>query len=124
MKQSVPRLIAIILCALCISASNIASADNTDIHIIDKQRFAEVLGSAMSNIVGESIEDFTLFSIKDDTLVPVPFQFNEYDLEGYVYFKSSKIKGNKIHSEIKINTSSSQENSLKAFLNFIEVVAN
>ena len=91
MKQSVPRLIAIFLCALCISASNIASAGNTDLHIIDKQRIAEILGSTMSNIVGESIKEFTLFAIKDDALVPVPFQFNEYDLEGYVYFKTSKI---------------------------------
>ncbi|NMH88366.1 hypothetical protein [Flavivirga algicola] len=39
------------------------------------------------------------------------------------YFKGSKVKGNKVHSEIKINTSSSQGNSLKAFLNFIEVLA-
>jgi len=91
MNQSVPRLFAAFMCALCISASNMASADNTDLHIIDKQRVVEVLGSAMSNIVGESIEEFTLFSVKDDALVPVPFQFNEYDIEGYVYFKSSKI---------------------------------
>jgi len=39
------------------------------------------------------------------------------------YFKSSKLKGNKMRSEMKINTSGSQGNSLKDFLNFIEFVA-
>jgi len=39
------------------------------------------------------------------------------------YFKSSKMKGNKMHSEIKINTTTSKGNSLKLMLDFIEVLA-
>ncbi len=39
------------------------------------------------------------------------------------YFKTSKIKGGKMHSEMKINTSSSDGNSLKLMLDFIEVLA-
>ncbi len=38
------------------------------------------------------------------------------------YFKSSKMKGNKIHSEMKINTPNSQGNSLKVFFNFFEAM--
>jgi len=39
------------------------------------------------------------------------------------YFKSSKMKGNKMHSEMKINTTTSKGNSLKLMLDFIEVLA-
>ncbi len=39
------------------------------------------------------------------------------------YFKSSKMKGNKIQSEIKINTSNTEGNSLKTFFNLIETLA-
>lgn len=39
------------------------------------------------------------------------------------YFKSSKIKGNKVLSEMKINTNDRQGNSLKLLFNFIEVLA-
>ncbi|GAA3607964.1 hypothetical protein Q4Q39_10235 [Flavivirga amylovorans] len=39
------------------------------------------------------------------------------------YFKSSKMKGNKIQSEIKINTSNSHGNSLNVFFNLIEALA-
>ncbi|WP_340198574.1 hypothetical protein [Ascidiimonas sp. W6] len=41
-----------------------------------------------------------------------------------VYFKSSKMKGNKLQSEMKINMATSQENSFKVFLDYIEVLAN
>jgi len=40
------------------------------------------------------------------------------------YLKSSKIKGDKMLSEIIINTSESQGNSLKLILNFVEALAN
>ncbi len=51
--------------------------------------------------------------------------FMNYAKENFkdAYFKSSKMKGNKMRSEMKINTSSSQGNSLKTFLNFIEFAA-
>jgi len=39
------------------------------------------------------------------------------------YFKTSKMKGNKMHSEMKINTTSSKGNSLKLMLDFMEVLA-
>lgn len=39
------------------------------------------------------------------------------------YFKSSKMKGNKMHSEMKINTTAAKGNSLKLMLDFIEVLA-
>ena len=38
-------------------------------------------------------------------------------------FKSSKMKGNKIRSEMKINTTTSKGNSLKLMLDFMEVLA-
>jgi len=40
------------------------------------------------------------------------------------YFKSSRMKGNKMHSEIKINTNSSKGNSLKMLFDFMEVLAH
>ncbi len=39
------------------------------------------------------------------------------------YFNASKMKGNKMQSEVKINTTGSQKNSLKLMLDFIEVLA-
>ena len=39
------------------------------------------------------------------------------------YFKSSKMKGNKMHSEMKINTTTAKGNSLKLMLDFMEVLA-
>ncbi len=38
------------------------------------------------------------------------------------YFKSSKIKGNKVCSELKINTSNAHGNTLKMLFNFIELM--
>ncbi len=51
--------------------------------------------------------------------------FMNYAKENFkdAYFKSSKMKGNKMRSEMRINTSGTQGNSLKAFLNFIEFAA-
>ena len=37
------------------------------------------------------------------------------------YFKSSKMKGNKMHSEMKINTTTAKGNSLKLMLDFMEI---
>ncbi|AUP77366.1 hypothetical protein C1H87_00975 [Flavivirga eckloniae] len=39
------------------------------------------------------------------------------------YFKTLKIKGNKLLSEMNINTANSEENSLKLFLNLIDALA-
>ena len=52
--------------------------------------------------------------------------FIDYAKDNFIdaHINSSKMKGNKILSEMRINTSDSQENSLKAFLNFIELIAN
>ncbi len=51
--------------------------------------------------------------------------FMKYAKENFkdAHFKSSKMKGSKMISEMKINTSGSQGNSLKAFFNFIEFAA-
>ena len=40
------------------------------------------------------------------------------------YFKSSKMKGNTIYSEMKINTKGAKKNSLKTIFDFIEFAAN
>ena len=39
------------------------------------------------------------------------------------YFKSSRMKGNKMQSEVKINTVGSQKNSIKLMLDFIDILA-
>lgn len=91
MKQSILKTIPVIFIIASLASFKVA-AEDSNLHIIDRQRLAAIPGSELGDTVGESIDDFTLFALQDDVLVPIPHQFDEYDLDGYVYFESSGIE--------------------------------
>lgn len=47
----------------------------------------EIQGKDLPHLVGMPIEKIGLFALHQNVLVPVPFQFEEHDLSGQVYFK-------------------------------------
>lgn len=44
-----------------------------------------IKGSEWPTGIGDPLEEFTLFAVKGDRLIPIPFQIDEYDETGLVY---------------------------------------
>ena len=47
----------------------------------------KIKGSELPNIVGQAISDFSVMSVRGGKLIPVPFQIDEYDVNGFVYLE-------------------------------------
>ncbi|SDW91939.1 hypothetical protein SAMN05444411_102461 [Lutibacter oricola] len=98
---------------------------------IVNNRFVNDLGKHQKMIKNNS----SIFYVNAEKMISkVPASELSRKEQGYVnyakdnlkdaYFKASKMKGNNIYSEIKINTSGAQENSLKTIFDFLEFVSN
>lgn len=54
----------------------------------------ELPGSDLGDLVGESLDQLSLVTIRQGKIIPIPFQFDEYDTKGWVYLEGEgKIDG-------------------------------
>ena len=97
---------------------------------IVRDRFVKDLGKHQK-MMQKNVHTFYMNGTKILSRIPAAqLSTKELGIMNYVkenfkdaYYKTSKMKGNKMRSEMKMNVSSSQGNSLKVFLNFIEFAA-
>jgi len=92
-------------------------------HKSDLGKHKKLIKNNVSTIYvnGEKLMD----KIPSDELSRREREFLKYGQDHYkdAYFKTSKIKGNKMKSEVKINIKDSKENSLKLMFNYIDLLA-
>ncbi|HBC56881.1 MAG TPA: hypothetical protein DCZ03_06930 [Gammaproteobacteria bacterium] len=54
----------------------------------------ELRGEELGDLLGESLEQLSVVTIRDGKVIPIPFQFDEYDTKGWVYLEGEgKIDG-------------------------------
>ncbi|MCG8673225.1 MAG: hypothetical protein MI867_27805 [Pseudomonadales bacterium] len=59
-------------------------------------QIVELKGIEIPDLLQKSFDQLTLFSVKQGILIPIPFQLEDYDAEGYSWFKES---GNQLLGE-------------------------
>jgi len=58
---------------------------------LDAFKTITIEGSELSAVLGKPIKNFSLAAIIDNEMEPIPYQIDEYNIEGTVYFDSSDI---------------------------------
>lgn len=82
--------ISLLTQATIVLATN-ASADTTPLNIAESAKLAKISGADLSEIHGESYESINVFAVKYGRLVNIPSQFDEYAVDGSLYFKKAKV---------------------------------
>lgn len=76
---------------LILSFASPVNAAKSEFTIVDQQRVMQIPATELSVANGERIKSLSLVAMSNGLLSPIPFQFDELDVEGFVYFKSSKV---------------------------------
>ncbi|MBV1882141.1 MAG: hypothetical protein KUG82_10925 [Pseudomonadales bacterium] len=87
----------LIVC-LCLLEAGPLLADGKSVELIstmglseaEKLRVVEIKGSDIKNWLNESVGSYSVSAVVDGHLVPIPYQFDEYDINGLVYFEESE----------------------------------
>jgi len=61
------------------------------LNTVDQQRVVAIPATNLEPAQGKPIKSLSLLAMNNGILKPVPFQFDEMDVEGFVYFKSSNV---------------------------------
>ena len=88
---SVPSLILIFIFGLFLS-SQTAIASNQSLTIQEETKVIEIIAGDIPQWLGKPIRDYSLMSISRNRMQPIPFQIDEMDELGRVYFSVSKVK--------------------------------
>lgn len=79
------------LIAALLFFSLVSTASTSELTIIDQQRVVQIPANKLTSANGERLNNLSLVAISNGQLKPIPFQFDELDVEGFVYFKSSMV---------------------------------
>lgn len=63
---------------------------HVDTRAISEQKIIEIKGVELPALEGKSFSNLTLFAVKQGMLLPIPHQCEDFDDEGYSWFKESK----------------------------------
>lgn len=63
---------------------------SVDTRAISEQKIIEIKGVELPALVGKSFSNLTLFAVRQGMLLPIPHQCEDFDDEGYSWFKQSK----------------------------------
>ena len=81
----------LLLFSLFSGISNSAYSNAQTTNAVDKQRVVIIPATAIKSSNGMRIKELSLFAVRNGILNPIPFQLDEMDVDGFVYFKSSKV---------------------------------
>lgn len=84
----------ILFIILLLSLNSSVLAKNNELSLVDIQRVVHIPVTKVKSANGEKISGLSLLAYSNGRLSPIPFQIDELDLEGFVYFKSSKVEIN------------------------------
>lgn len=59
-------------------------------HPVSQQKIIEIKGVELPELAGKDFSAFTLFAVRQGMLMPIPHQCEDFDDEGYSWFKQSK----------------------------------
>ena len=76
---------------LVLNLNTSAFAINDQLTLVDIQRVVHVPVTKIKSANGEKINGLSLLAYSSGKLIPIPFQIDELDKEGFVFFKSSNV---------------------------------
>lgn len=78
----------ILLVALCLSATTSHGYEFLPpLDQIDAFKVIQISGADVPEAIGENIENLSVAAVLDDEFLPIPFQIDEYNVAGAVYFE-------------------------------------
>lgn len=91
--QALIHLLAALLSTVYLISATNTRADSAPLALteLDLQKVIEINGSELGDVLGESINRLSLEVFKNGKFYSIPSQIDEFDEEGGVYFKKSKI---------------------------------